>query len=90
MDIEDHFPPPPTPQVEEDVEEEEVTVRQGNILPLLFLMIGAHLFMLGALLLFCSRDGFVTLQWSSRFWFVYCLVSFPLLYFGIRILKSQK
>lgn len=72
----------------EEVVEEEETVRRGSILPLLFLMIGAHLFILGALLLFCSKEGVVTLQWSSRFWFVYCLVSFPLLYVGSRTLKN--
>jgi len=92
MDIEDHVPPPtPTPapaQHMEIVEEEEVT-RRGNILPLLFLMIGAHLCMLGILLLFCAKDGVVTLQWSSRFWFLYCLISAPLLYFGGRMLKPM-
>ncbi len=67
---------------------DEVTKR-GNILPLLFLMIGTHLFILGALLLFCSKGGFVTLEWSSRFWFLYCLISFPPLYFGGRLLKTQ-
>ncbi len=69
--------------------EDEVVSRRGTILPLLFLMIGAHLFMLGALLLFCSKDGFVTLEWSSRLWFLYCLISFPLLYFGGRLLKVK-
>lgn len=72
---------------EEKFEEEEITKR-GNILPLLFLMIGAHLFVLGTLLLFCSKEGVVHLQWSSRFWFLYCLISFPLLYFGTRLLKQ--
>ncbi|MCB1106522.1 MAG: hypothetical protein KDK76_00325 [Chlamydiia bacterium] len=69
--------------------DEEIVTRRGNILPLLFLMIGAHLFILGALLLFCSKGGIVTLEWSSRFWFLYCLVGLPLLYFGSRLLKSQ-
>lgn len=68
---------------------EEVVTRRGNILPLLFLMIGAHLCMLGVLLLFCSKDGIVTLQWSSRFWFLYCLISIPLFYFGGRMLKPM-
>lgn len=74
---------------EEPATQEEEITRRGNILPLLFLMIGAHLFVLGALLLFCSREGVVTLEWSSRFWFVYCLISFPLLYFGVRHLKKS-
>ncbi|QVL57655.1 MAG: hypothetical protein KFB93_00855 [Simkaniaceae bacterium] len=71
------------------LEETEEATRRGSILPLLFLMIGAHLFILGSLLLFCSKNGVVTLEWSSRFWFLYCLISFPLLYFGGRMLKKQ-
>ena len=63
-------------------------INSGNILPLLFLMIGSHLFVLGALLLFCSKDGLITLQWNSRFWFMYCLLGFPLLYIGARQLKK--
>lgn len=71
------------------LDEKDEVSRRGNVLPLLFLMIGAHLFILGALLLFCSKGGVVTLEWSSRFWFLYCLISFPLLYFGGRMLKNQ-
>ncbi|MEM8727114.1 MAG: hypothetical protein AAGE99_00140 [Chlamydiota bacterium] len=70
-------------------DERQETARGGNVLPLLFLMIGTHLFIIGALLLFCAKDGIVTLEWSSRFWFLYCLISFPLLYFGGRMLKTQ-
>ena len=72
-------------------EEKEVEVtKRGSILPLLFLMMGAHFFVLGTLLLFCSKEGVVTLEWSGRFWFVYCLIGLPLLYFGKRLLRSLK
>ncbi len=84
----DETPIIPEQKIEPSGEKNEI-IRGGNILPLLFLMIGAHLFILGALLLFCSKDGTVTLEWSSRFWFLYCLISFPLLYFGGRLLKNQ-
>ncbi|MCB1110814.1 MAG: hypothetical protein KDK64_07510 [Chlamydiia bacterium] len=67
--------------------EEEVITRRGSILPLLFLMIGSHLLMLGVLILFCAKEGVVTLQWSSRFWFLYMLVGAPLVYLGGRILR---
>jgi len=63
-------------------------VKKGNILPLLFLMAGAYLCVLGVLLLFCSKDGLVVLEWSNRFWFVYCTLSLPLLYFGVKMLKN--
>jgi len=75
-------------QPSEEVNQEEKSMRRGTILPLLFLMIGVHLFILGVLLLFCAREGVVTLEWSNRFWFIYCLASFPMLYFGVRLLKN--
>ncbi len=85
--------PTDTPMIPEEgihaLEDGDEITKRGNILPLLFLMIGAHLFTLGALLLFCSKDGVVTLEWSSRFWFLYWLISFPLLYFGGKLLKTQ-
>lgn len=74
---------------EEERGENVVNKERGNIFPLLCLMIGTHLLILGSLLLFCSNNGFVTLQWSSRLWFLYCLISFPLIYIGCRILKKQ-
>lgn len=78
----------PTGGIESIDDAEEVT-RRGSVLPLLFLMIGAHLFILGALLLFCSHNGKVVLEWSSRFWFLYCAMGLPLLYFGNRLLKKN-
>ena len=63
---------------------------KGTVLPLLFLMIGSHLFILGILLFFCSKNEVVTLEWSRPFWFVYLLTGSPLLYFGIQLIKNQK
>ena len=60
---------------------------RGGALPLLVLSIGCHLSLLGLLTLFFSRDGFVYLKWSSRYWFLYCLVGMPLVYFGSRFLN---
>jgi hypothetical protein len=73
----------------ESMDDSEESIRRGSVLPLLFLMIGAHLFMLGALLLFCSHHGKVVLEWSSRFWFLYSALGLPLIYFGNRLLKTQ-
>lgn len=73
--------------IEEKVEEEETA--RGNVWPLLLLSIGAHLFLLGMLILFCSKEGRTVLEWNSRYWFFYCLLSAPLLFLGIRQLKTQ-
>lgn len=83
-EVQEEEAPSTIPQGGGDSEE---AMRRGSVLPLLFLMIGAHLFMLGALLLFCSHHGKVVLEWSSRFWFLYCALGLPLIYFGSRLLK---
>ena len=83
--------PKETSRVQQPIEseEDEVTTRGGTILPLLLLMIGSHLLILGLLLLFCSKNGIVTLEWSSRFWGFYLLLGAPMLYLGGRILKRN-
>ena len=63
-------------------------VYQGAVLPLLLLLIGTHLFLLGVLILFFSSHGRVVLEWNSQHWFLYPLISAPLLFFGFRLLKK--
>jgi len=73
----------------QNTQEREEEVKRGAVFPLLFLMIGTHFLLLGTLLLFCSKNGKVTLEWNNRFWFLYCFISIPLLYFGGKKLKNQ-
>ena len=61
---------------------------EGAVLPLLLLLIGTHLFLLGLLILFFSSHGRVVLEWNSQYWFLYLLISAPLLFFGFRLLKK--
>lgn len=70
----------PAPKAEEK--------EKGGMWPLLFLGIGAQLFTLGLLLFFFSNQGAVHLTWKTQYWFVYCLIGGPLLYFGSRLLRS--
>ena len=70
--------------------EVEEPSEKGTVLSLLFLMIGSHFLVLGTLLFLCAKEETVTLQWSSRFWFLYLLIGSPLLYTGIKRLKNQK
>lgn len=52
--------------------------------PILLLSIGANLLTLGLLQLFFSDQGFLRLEWESRYWFVYCLTALPLFFFGFK------
>lgn len=73
----------------EEIEEEIKKPVDVGIWPLLFLSVGANLMTLGLLLFFFSDSGRVILEWNSYFWFVYCILSTPLLMFGWKLLQAQ-
>ena len=70
---------PQTREGTSDADEEEETTQIGA---LLLLSLGGHLFTLAWLLFFLSDHGKLVLEWKSRYWFIYFLVSLPLLYKG--------
>jgi hypothetical protein len=72
---------------QEEPKEEKEKERGGGVLPLFLLTVGVQLFILGLFLLFFSKNGTLTLEWNSRFWFFYCFAAIPLLAFGMRLLK---
>jgi hypothetical protein len=51
---------------------------------LLMLLLGGNLLTLGLLQFFFSDGGKLTLEWDSGYWFLYCLLAFPLFYFGFK------
>ncbi len=77
--------PMPTQQLQGD----GAATKNQDIWPLLLMAIGAQLLTLGLLLFFFSDDGLLTLQWNAKKWFVYALVSLPMIYFGLRALKPK-
>lgn len=56
--------------------------------PITLCTLGAQLFLLGLLMLFCSHKGALVVKWNSDYWFLYCLFSGPLFYLGYRALKK--
>jgi ribosomal protein L40E len=59
----------------------------GGVLPLLLLLTGIHLVVLGILILFFSKGGIVSLEWNASYWFFYVLIGVALSYLGARFLK---
>lgn len=56
--------------------------------PILWLSLGANLLLLGLLQLFFSDNGVLQLEWNSHHWFIYCLLSLPLLFFGYKKVQA--
>lgn len=86
----------PTVKAEEDVkeisteelEDSDVPVDEFKniLLALLLLLAGSMFFLFGLTLALFSRNGVFTLQWDSSYWFLYSILSMPLLFFGWRAL----
>jgi hypothetical protein len=75
----------PTVGEKEEVQQEN----DGTVFwPTLLLSLGAQLLLLGVLQLCFSDEGFLTLQWNSRFWYLYCLAAVPLLWLGLKIYRK--
>lgn len=73
----------PTIPVESAADSNEEQAKNG-FWPLLLLSIGTNLLTLGLLQLFFSDNGFLRLEWDSRYWFVYCLAALPLFFLGFK------
>ncbi len=58
--------------------------------PTLLLSLGSNLLLLGILQLCFSNEGMLTLEWSSHFWFLYCLSAIPFLWLGWRRIQQNK
>lgn len=74
---------------QEREKEKKAEEEKSHIGSLLLLSIGAQLFTLSALLFFFSDHGRLTLEWKSRYWFLYMMISLPFLYHGWKKLKQD-
>ncbi len=73
----------------EKVVEAKVDAEEGNKLgSILLLSIGGWLFTLSWLLFFLSDQGTITLQWKSKYWPLYLLVSALFIYQGWKKLSA--
>jgi hypothetical protein len=72
------------------IEEQAVDEGRSSFWPILLLSIGSNLLALGLLQLLFSDQGFLRLEWDSRYWFAYCLGAAPLIYFGFKKINTFK
>ncbi len=96
--IEEEFEKPPfhdlieeaEPIMQENWEEAKVEAPdpdlENPLASLLLLLPGTLFFLFGLALFLFSHEGTLTFRFTSKYWFVYLLGSWPLLYFGWRSL----
>jgi hypothetical protein len=68
--------------------EENSPAAKNSLIPILMLSFGGNLFLLGLLQFFFSSNGTLRLEWDASYWFIYCLLSLPLAYFGFKKLAK--
>ena len=74
---------------ETPIKTKEEDVESSQIGSLLLLSIGGQLFTLAWLIFFFADHGRLTLEWKSRYWFIYFLISLPLIYNGWKKLRRS-
>lgn len=66
----------------ESVDDSSFSVMKNAVAPLFLLLGGSLFFIFGIALMLFSKDGMLTLHWNSDYWFLYLLVSIPMLCIG--------
>ena len=69
---------------------EEEDIKESSLWPILFLIGGVNFAILGLMQLFFSKNGVLSLEWNANYWFLHCLISAPLLFYGFRKLRNLK
>lgn len=70
------------------IPETEQKEGESSLWPTVFMVAASNFFILGLLQLFFSEEGLLKLEWDGSYWFIYCLISLPLFYLGVKKMKS--
>jgi hypothetical protein len=76
---------------EEEREHEPARIRQRSLtLPFMLMVPGTLLGLFGLMVWLFSHDGALELRWDASYWYIYVLLSLPLLVFGWRSLGRSE
>ena len=78
------------PLAEGATREPQEKEEKSEFMPLLLVLLGSNLLTLGLMQMLFSEEGFLRLEWSSKYWFYYCLFAIPLIYLGMKKMKQVK
>ena len=65
-------------------------LEKSSFIPILLALLGSNLFILGLMQALFSEGGFLRLEWNSEYWFLFCLISIPMLYVGTKKNKDSQ
>jgi hypothetical protein len=74
----------PEPLIQKETLDMRNEENRQDFWALFALIVGGNLITIGLLQFFFSDKGMLTLEWDSRFWYLYCLIALPLFYFGFK------
>lgn len=87
----DQIPTAPYPLSPEAKEEQASKDPRSLVLGLTLLLLGSTCALFSLILwLFSSPEGILTLRWNGNYWFVYLLVSLPMLYLGWKTTQKEE
>lgn len=69
---------------------EDAVETKSSLWPTVFLLAGANFIFVGLMQLFFSKNGVLRLEWNAHYWFLYCILGAPCLYFGYKKFKELK
>jgi len=84
------------PVEEEEIESEHHILTEdpsdskSSIGPTILLTLGSQLFLFGLLMCLFQQNGFMTLKWDARLWYIYILASVPLVAFGYKLVSKEE
>lgn len=74
-------------ETELDQDKEQITT---IVQPLALLLAGSMFFIFGLALLLFSHNGVFSLHWDGNYWYIYLLISLPMLGFGWMFMRNIK
>ncbi|NGX55921.1 MAG: hypothetical protein K1060chlam5_00155 [Candidatus Anoxychlamydiales bacterium] len=77
-----------TEEKQEGEEEEYEEDYKSVLLPTILFFLGVNVLIFSIILIAFSRNGALSLEFSSKYWFVYSLFAVPLVFFGYRKLSD--
>jgi len=71
------------------VAQEEEGAEKSGFVALFLVFLGSNLLTLGLMQALFSEGGVLRLEWNCKYWFLLCLLSAPMIYFGIKKSKGS-
>lgn len=84
----DTFREVPAKSPEMPIQSQEETEAKSNFTPILILFAASNCLILGLLQALFSSNGRLTMEWDASYWFIYCVISIPLFFFGYKKLSQ--